>query len=173
MAYTIHQKASFLKDAVFSASDGLVTTFAVVAGSVGAELSPRVVVIMGFANLLADGFSMAAGNYVGSKSQMEFEKAAARGKVEREGSPFTHGFMSFIAFVTVGFIPLIPYVFRLTPMFNLSLLFVALSMFGVGAVRSRFTHGNLIKGGLEVLFVGGIASGFAYLIGYLLSGFVL
>jgi vacuolar iron transporter family protein len=173
MAYSIHQKASFLKDIVFSASDGLVTTFAVVAGSVGAELSPRVVVIMGFANLLADGFSMAAGNYVGSKSQMEFEKSKTQRKVANEGSPFTHGLMSFMSFTLIGFIPLIPYVFRITPLFYVSLLFVALSMFGVGAVRSKFTHGNLLKGGLEVLFVGGTASAAAYAIGHLLSVMIL
>lgn len=170
MVYTIHQKASFLKDAIFSASDGLVTTFAVVAGSVGAELSPKIVVIMGIANLLADGFSMAAGNYEGVKSQVEFEKIESKRRIVKEGSPIMHGFMSFIAFVCVGFIPLIPYVFQYSPMFELSLVFVAAAMFGLGAVRSCYTHGNLFKGGLEVLFVGGFASGVAYLVGFFLQG---
>jgi len=61
-----------LADAVLGATDGIVTTFAVVAGAAGASLSPGIVLIMGFANLLADGFSMAAGNYLGARSQQDY-----------------------------------------------------------------------------------------------------
>lgn len=62
---------NYLKDAVYAASDGIVTTFAIVAGVVGASLSPVVVLILGFANVLADGISMAAGNYLGTKSESD------------------------------------------------------------------------------------------------------
>ncbi len=62
---------SYLGDAVLGAIDGCVTTFAVVSGVVGANLPHRVVVILGFANLLADGFSMAVGNYQKSKSDRQ------------------------------------------------------------------------------------------------------
>ncbi|MBN9669940.1 VIT1/CCC1 transporter family protein [Roseibium aggregatum] len=62
---------SYLRDWVYGGIDGAVTTFAVVAGSVGASLSTNVILILGIANLLADGFSMAAANYTGSKSENE------------------------------------------------------------------------------------------------------
>lgn len=65
-------RGQFLADGVLGATDGIVTTFAVVAGAAGASLSPGVVLIMGFANLLADGFSMSVGNYLGARSQQEF-----------------------------------------------------------------------------------------------------
>lgn len=61
-------KASYLPDAVYGAIDGTVTTFAVVSGAIGADLSSRVVLILGAANLLADGFSMAAGNFTATKA---------------------------------------------------------------------------------------------------------
>src|SRR5215217_738073 len=61
----------YLGDAVLGGIDGCVTTFAVVAGAVGAGFSGVVVVVLGFANLLADGFSMAVSNYQGTKSQLE------------------------------------------------------------------------------------------------------
>ena len=64
-------RVSYLRDWVYGGIDGAVTTFAIVAGAVGAGLSWRVVVIMGIANLLADGFSMAAANYTGTKSERE------------------------------------------------------------------------------------------------------
>lgn len=62
---------SYLRDAVYGAIDGTVTTFAVVASAYGARLPADVVVILGGANLLADGFSMAASNFMGVKAEME------------------------------------------------------------------------------------------------------
>ncbi|MGH7572285.1 MAG: VIT1/CCC1 transporter family protein [Gemmatimonadota bacterium] len=62
---------SYLGDAVLGAIDGTVTTFAVVAGAIGAGFSSVVVIVLGFANLLADGFSMAVSNYLSTKSQQQ------------------------------------------------------------------------------------------------------
>lgn len=60
-----------LRDAVYGAIDGAVTTFAIVAGVAGAGLSPFIIVALGIANVLADGFSMAAANYSGTKADLE------------------------------------------------------------------------------------------------------
>ena len=60
-----------LRDVVLGGIDGAVTTFAIVAGVAGAGLSPFVVVALGLANVLADGFSMAAGNYSGAKADLD------------------------------------------------------------------------------------------------------
>jgi VIT1/CCC1 family predicted Fe2+/Mn2+ transporter len=59
-------------DFIYGSIDGAVTTFAIVAGVVGASLSPGIILILGFANLFADGFSMAAANYQASKARNEF-----------------------------------------------------------------------------------------------------
>lgn len=86
-------ETNYLRDWVFGGIDGAVTTFAVVAGVAGAELSTGVVLILGVANLLADGFSMAAANYSGVKAerddyerlrQMEIRHIAAAPEGERE-----------------------------------------------------------------------------------------
>ncbi len=71
-------KQSYLADAVLGGIDGSVTTFAVVAGAVGGEFSGVVIVVLGFSNLLADGFSMAASNYLGAKSEREQVEKARR-----------------------------------------------------------------------------------------------
>lgn len=60
-----------LRDVVYGAIDGSVTTFAIVAGVAGAGLSPFIIVALGIANVLADGFSMAAGNYSGTKAEVD------------------------------------------------------------------------------------------------------
>lgn len=67
-----------LEDFVYGATDGAVTTFAVVAGVIGASLSPSVVLILGFANLFADGLSMAVGNYLAAKTRLEYIEKARR-----------------------------------------------------------------------------------------------
>lgn len=65
----------YLGEFVYGGIDGAVTTFAVVAGAVGAELSMSIILILGFANLLADGFSMSVGAYLSTKSELDnYEK---------------------------------------------------------------------------------------------------
>lgn len=65
------QGRGHLRDVVYGAIDGSVTTFAIVAGVAGAGLSPFVIVALGLANVLADGFSMAAGNFSGTKAELD------------------------------------------------------------------------------------------------------
>jgi vacuolar iron transporter family protein len=60
---------NYLRDWIYGGIDGSVTTFAVITGVVGARLSPMVILIMGFANLVADGFSMAASNFLGTRAE--------------------------------------------------------------------------------------------------------
>ena len=68
------EKGQYIGDIVYGAMDGIVTTFAVVSGVAGASLSAGIVLILGFANLFADGLSMAVGNYLGAKSELEYKK---------------------------------------------------------------------------------------------------
>lgn len=62
---------NYLRDWIYGGIDGSVTTFAVVSGVVGARLAPWVILVMGFANLFADGFSMAASNFLGTRAEHE------------------------------------------------------------------------------------------------------
>jgi len=73
----IHERLSagprqnYLRDWIYGGIDGSVTTFAIVSGVVGAGLSPWIILVMGFANLLADGFSMAASNFLGTRAEQD------------------------------------------------------------------------------------------------------
>jgi VIT1/CCC1 family predicted Fe2+/Mn2+ transporter len=64
-------RTSTLKDMIYGGIDGAVTTFAIVAGVQGAGLSPTIIVALGIANIIADGFSMAASNYSGTKAELD------------------------------------------------------------------------------------------------------
>ena len=69
---------SYLRDLVYGAIDGTVTTFAVVAGAAGAGLDPSIVVVLGIANLVADGFSMAVSNFLGGRTEQQRRRRLRR-----------------------------------------------------------------------------------------------
>jgi VIT1/CCC1 family predicted Fe2+/Mn2+ transporter len=72
----------YLKDSIYGAIDGAVTTFAVVSSVAGAGLSSTIVIILGLANLLADGFSMASGNFLGTRAENQAARKARREEEE-------------------------------------------------------------------------------------------
>lgn len=59
----------YIKDIIYGANDGIITTFAIVSAAVGGGFSTTVILVLGVANLLADGFSMAASNFLGTRSE--------------------------------------------------------------------------------------------------------
>ncbi len=71
-----HQQGAgrYLAEAVYGGLDGVVTTFAVVAGVAGASLSANIVLILGLANLCADGLSMGTGAFLGARSEADYHR---------------------------------------------------------------------------------------------------
>jgi len=219
--HRLHQ-GTYIGDLVYGANDGIITTFAVVSGAAGALLSPGVVIILGLANLLADGFSMGASNLLSLRSERDFVKLQRKKEeweaeqfpeIEREeirsilrswgvakeqvepatasitrdrkrwvdlmmreelnlkeeepGSPLQHGSATFFAFIAAGFLPLVPYLIpQLPSQFLISSVVAGFAFFGVGAARSLVTAASPVKAGLEMLLVGGVASGVAFGIGF-------
>jgi VIT1/CCC1 family predicted Fe2+/Mn2+ transporter len=77
----------YLGDFVYGAYDGIITTFAVVSGAVGAGLSPLVIIMLGLANLVADGISLGLSNFLSLRSKKSFEQRE-REREEREVDQF-------------------------------------------------------------------------------------
>lgn len=226
-----HQKLSgtYLADIVFGANDGVITTFAVIAGAQGASLSRGVIIILGLANLIADGISMGAGNYLGSKSEIDYqkrqrqkeewevenfpeverqevreiyEKRGFRGKdleraveittsdkkrwidvmmleelriiEDKNETPFKRGVVTFCAFVAAGIIPVLAFIFDIAPdqRFNTAIIMAGITLFTVGALRSKVTIRHWFQSGIEMLTVGATAALAAYWIGAALQSIV-
>lgn len=172
MKNDIRSEARLLKAAVFGANDGIVTTFAVVAGVAGAGLSAKIVLILGIANMVADGLSMGLGDYLGEKSERRLE-ARVRGKYSRDKRAWLTGVTTIIAFIIAGSFPLLPYFIQFlgvcslcfVDQFKLSILFTAITLFVVGSLRTFLTKGSWWKNGLEMLGIGSIAAIAAYVLG--------
>ncbi|MEX2405422.1 MAG: VIT1/CCC1 transporter family protein [Candidatus Paceibacterota bacterium] len=160
----------YLPEFVYGGVDGTVTTFAIVAGTVGAGLSSAVVLILGFANLFADGFSMAASNYLSESS----EEDLGRG----EQKPLRTAFATFFSFVVVGVIPLLPFVIEYAGVvfpqsaFIYSSILTAIAFLLIGAARGKVAGKNSIATALITLCIGGVAAVIAYYVGDILGGIV-
>ncbi len=161
----------YIRDIVYAANDGIVTTFAVVAGVRGAGLSALVVLALGFANLAADGLSMAVGNYLGIKSERATELRDGYEEWGETVHAAKHGGVTWVAFILAGLVPLLPFMAGLPPgtAFLLATGASLAALFGVGAARTLVTSRSWWYGGLEMLLVGGIAGAAAYGAGWLVE----
>jgi len=166
--------AHHIGDLVFGANDGIVTTFAVVSGVSGAALSPHIAIVLGLANLLADGFAMGAGNYLGMRSEQDYQNSI--GAPLREGSTHAlgHGAAIFVAFLLAGSVPLLPFLFVPADwMFPISCVATGATLFVVGSLRTLVTRARWFVSGAEMLLVGSIAAAAAYWVGHLLRQLVV
>ena len=157
----------YLRDMVYGALDGVITTMAVLAGAEGASLSMRVGLILGMANLLGDGISMGASNYLGLRSEIE----QAGGSVAAE-APWRHGLATVAAFIVVGSAPLAAFVVSAltgAPVFLVAAGLAAFALVGAGVVRARFVGKTAARSAFEMLSVGVLAGGVAYLVGWIAS----
>lgn len=220
-----------LRDFVYGAVDGTVTTFAVVSGVAGAGLGGQVIVILGLANLVADGFSMAVSNYLGTRAEAQgIDRArrmeerhvdefpdgereeirqiyAAKGfegddlemvvrviTADRERwvetmvreehglssappAPRKAAWITFLAFVSVGLVPLVPFLAialgaTIPVPYFWSSLGTAIAFFLVGVAKARFVEQPRITSGLETLLLGGGAAALSYAVGLLLRDWV-
>ncbi len=168
----------YLPEFVYGGIDGAITTFSIVSGVSGASLSSYIIIILGLADLLAGGFSMAISNYLSIKSQIELHKYHSDYKFfRREGKhPVKAGLATFISFFIIGFIPLLSFVLALSfpalkeQEFFYSFLLTAIALAIVGAVKGLIVKKHPIRSSIETLLIGGIAALLAFIAGYAAKG---
>lgn len=161
----------FLPEFVYGATDGTITTFAIVAGAIGANLSRTAVLVIGIASVLADGYSMGVSSYLSESARHEQTKKSPGARVH---TPIASGVMTFLSFVGIGVLPLIPFLVtsKITPLVKYASLVVALAAFaGIGYLRGVVTknkHPLLASG--ESFLIGGSAAAISYVTGHIVGG---
>lgn len=162
----------YIRDLVYGANDGIITTFAVVAGVAGGALSHTAVLVIGAANLLADGLSMGVGNFLAIRAHESGREA--EDLPEEEAYPSRHAIATFLAFVAAGVLPLLPYLVANPPLGSLtsSTILTFAALFGVGASRSLVTTDRWWRTGLEMFALGAAVAGAAYAAGALVATLV-
>jgi VIT1/CCC1 family predicted Fe2+/Mn2+ transporter len=146
----------YLADIVYGGNDGIVTTFAVISGVVGANLSLKAMFVITTVSLFADGFSMAASNFLAIRS-----KAEAHGLSRGTREPLAHAMATFVSFILFGSMPLFGfflYSFFPVDPFAMSALVTAMTMFVLGGVRSIVSNRRWYMTGFENLLIGAVAS---------------
>jgi VIT1/CCC1 family predicted Fe2+/Mn2+ transporter len=169
---TLEIARHYVRELIYGSNDGIITTFAVVAGVAGGGLPLRVVLILGAANLLADGVSMAAGNYLSIRSHESV--LAALELPEEEAAPLRHAAATFLAFVGAGAVPLVPYMLPHLPVdrFAASIACTLVAMFAVGASRALIARVRWWTAGVEMLALGAVVAALAYGSGKLVAALV-
>ena len=162
----------YIRDLVYGANDGIITTFAVVAGVAGGALSDAAVLIVGAANLAADGLSMAVGNFLAIRAHESAREA--ENLPEEESHPVKHAGATLIAFIVAGAVPLLPYVTQAMHDHRLAWSAAATltALFTVGAARSTVTVDRWWIAGLEMLALGVVVAAAAYGAGALIASLV-
>lgn len=166
-----------LREFVYGGMDGAVTTFAVVTGAAGANLGSNVILILGFANVLADGFSMAVGSYLSEKSDQDLSDSKGHTNKDDHESPLAASIATFISFILVGFIPLsvytVDYIFGLelstSVALTWSIAFTLLAFTGIGYLRGVITKISRTRAVLESFGLGLAAAIISYGVGSLLE----
>lgn len=175
----IHNRIDkYLPEFVYGGIDGTVTTFAVVAATVGAGLSSSIIIILGLANLIGDGISMAISAYLSAKSEQAQD---AKDGIKKKKNAKKIGWATFIAFVLIGFVPLFIYVvdsifsfgFSKTILFIISSMLSGIVFVSIGWLKSYVVDEPRVRAIVETLALGALASGAAYLLGDVISGLVL
>lgn len=170
----------YLREFVYGGMDGAVTTFAVVTGAAGANLGVRVILILGFANVLADGFSMAVGSFLSERSEQDLAIHKGDSKAEDFESPLGAAIATFVAFLLVGFIPLAVYTLDFILGWNLepgtalrySVVLTLVAFALIGLLRAKVTKISKSKAIFESLGLGAAAAIISYAAGNFLERIV-
>lgn len=153
----------YLPSFVYGGSDGTVTTFAAMAGAVGAGIDTRIVIILGLANLVSDGFSMASADYMAEDSR----------KGESKITAFKNACVTFFSFIIIGFIPIIPVIFAAKEnQFLFSIIFTMTTFATIGYLRAYILKRNRLLLALQSVGIGSICATLAYVVGLYISKLV-
>ena len=163
---------TYIRDWIYGATSGVVTTFIVVAAVVGANQPMVVAVVLGLANLAAIGFATAARRYGNVKSAHASNswhtKPARRVQIyDATGlvsSPWRAAVNTFAAFISCGLIPLITYLLASREI-AVCIVATASVLFAIGAIKGRYTLTPWWRSGLDTLLLGMCAAALAFAVG--------
>ena len=163
--------ANTVRAGVFGVQDGIVSTFGLVMGVAGAQVSPEAVLIAGIAGAVSGAVSMGAGEYVSVKVQRELLEARGHG---RDGggvvSPSRAALANSGLFVLGAAFPLLPFLFLVgLPAVATSTVLSVTALFVAGALLTRWTKRSPVASGMRMLIIGGGAGVLGYLVGSLLG----
>lgn len=162
-------KGEFLREIVFGANDGVVTAIGFLVGIAGTVGQQSIIVLAGSLTIIAGAASMALGNYLGVKSQNEYNRA--NNEKWQENNPVVAGSVMGISYLIAGIPPLIPFIF-VTPTpraLIMSIILAVLVMALIGFIRWVLNKGSLGSKVGETIIIGLIAAGIGFLAGEVLN----
>ena len=190
---------NILSEFVYGSTDGIITTFSIIAGSIGGDLPTYVILILGLSNVLSDGYSMGVSRYLSAKTEIQ------QGLLKNKNA-FISAIATFISFILVGIIPLIPFMYNVEKRDinvekrdinsekeeqlvkdnvyskkKLSLILAIISFFLIGVIKGYYLETSsrlksvkekILWNGIESLVIGGSAAYISYMIGKVVNNYI-
>ena len=152
----------YLRNFIFGVEDGLVSTVGLLSGIAIAAVPKATIILTGIVLIFVEAFSMGVGTLLSEHTAKEFMK---KKELTLKGS-FSNSGVMFFSYFIAGFIPLAPYLFFDTIIaLKLSVAASLLALFILGATSARLFKINMVKKGLEMLIIGGIAIAIGVIVG--------
>ncbi len=153
---------SYIRNLIFGVEDGLVSTVGLLSGIAVAGVARSEILLTGTILIFVEAFSMAVGSFLSEQSAEEYT-------LGRSVSPryaFMDGVIMFFSYFLAGFVSLAPYVFfEEGNAFWASIIFSLVALFFLGLISAKMFHARLLRSGLRMCIIGGIAIGVGVFVG--------
>ena len=148
------EQALFIKNFIFGVEDSLVSTSGLISGIAAAQSSKSVIFLTGTILIFVEAFSMGVGSYLSEEFAEDYTKLN-RPKLHLS---LISGLIMFLSYFISGFLPLVPYLFfEIKTALFISITVSLLALFLLGAISAKFWHVSILKHGLKMLIIGGLA----------------
>ena len=159
--------AKYLRNFIFGVEDSLVSSVGVLSGVAFVGTSTNTIVLAGVVLIFVEAFSMGVGSLLSENVAKEFKE----GREVSIKKSLVPAVIMFASYFFAGFIPLTPYIFLEHDMaFRVSIVAALAALFVLGLVSARLTGREMLRHGVEMFVIGGMASGLGVVVGSIVNG---
>ena len=156
----------FFRNFIFGVEDSLVSTVGLLSGIALATVPEKTIFLTGVVLVFVEAFSMSAGSFLSESSAEDY----ANSSNAPTKNPVFAALIMFVSYFVSGFIPIFPYlIFPTDTALPVSIGLSVIALFILGTVSAAVSSASLIKNGLRMALIGGLAIAVGALAGTVVS----
>lgn len=157
--------SNYVRSSFFGIEDSLVSTTGLIAGLSVGTTDTKFILLAGFVAVAVEAVSMAAGEFLSEETEQDLSRR------KRRSSPLIGGVIMLISYFLAGMIPILPIIlFPPSYAVYVSMAAALAGLFCLGLVKGQLTRKGVLRSGLQVFFVGGIAAAIGVVVGIVFRG---
>lgn len=157
--------SNYVRSSFFGVEDSLVSTTGLIAGISVGTTDTKFILLAGFVAVAVEAVSMAAGEFLSEETEQDLSRR------KRRSSPVVGGIIMLISYFAAGMVPIVPIIlFPASYAIYVSMAAALVGLFCLGLVKGKLTRKGMLRSGLQVFFVGGIAALIGVVVGIVFRG---